>query len=360
MIKQLFAGTFKLYVWPVSILVAVFIVSMVLGAVLPYDAKIIVLDAIGQKFEGIINGADTQFELTTRIFGNNLLVAIIAYALGFTIVLPLFIMVSNGIIMGLFLSLLFRADAITPGLFLESFISLIPHGIFELTAFFLAAALSIMVVVKSIFHKAIESHKTRLRFLYESLLRFVVVIVPMLIVAGFIEVYVSNTVGNSVAGWISTPTYSEDQKIPLNNSFLAEHGCLLQQDKLEPFDTRPLSESLTATAKVVYNDSIYTLLKNRKAIPYWEEDYYCDDDKVISVQAWPADIWSVTQAQQLQSAIFVEAQLPIEAIQETPYVIATEVAEETYYLGVFDYGTSTVMLTWNEDYQTLYEDLLVQ
>lgn len=360
MIKQLFSGTVKLYKWPVSILVIVFLLSMIVGAVLPLDIKVIVLDAIGQKFDAIIGGADTQIALTGRIFENNLLVAIIAYVLGFTVTLPLLLMVTNGIITGLFLSLLYRIDAMTPGIFVRSIVSLIPHGIFELSAFFLASALSIMVILKCIFTKSIEPHKTRLRFWYESMLRFTVIIVPMLVIAGFMEVYVSNQVGDHVGSWLTTSRYTDDEKVVLNNSFLSEHGCLLERNGLDGFDTRPLGESLTATARVVYNESLYGLLKERKSISYWEEDYYCNNDKVISVQAWPANQWSTSQAQELQTSIFAEANLPIETIKDSPYIISTEVDAITYYLGVFNYGTSTVMITWNADNKRLYQELLDQ
>ncbi len=360
MIKQLFSGMIKLYKWPVLVLVIVFLMSMLLGTVLPLDIKIIVLDAIGQKFDDILNGADTQIALTGRIFENNLIVAVIAYLLGFTIILPILLMITNGIIMGLFLSLLYRVDAMTPGVFLRSIISLVPHGIFELSAFFLASALSIMTVIKILFTKLIEPHKTRRQFWYESMLRFTIIIVPLLIVAGFTEVFVSNRVGDVVSSWVTKSHYSDSEKILLNNTFLSEHDCLLQPAELSALDTRPLGESLTATARVVYNQSLYDLLRQRKTISYWEEEYYCDNDEVISIQAWPANQWSAIQAQELQAAIFTEANLPIKTIKDTPYIITTEIGSITYYLGVFNYGTSTVMITWNADNARLYKELLDQ
>lgn len=358
MIKQLFSGTFRLYIWPVCILVLVFLISMLLGLVLPLDAKVFVLNTIGEKFQSIIGEADTQLELTGSIFRNNLLVASIAYLLGFTITLPLLIMISNGMIMGLFLGLLYRTDAITPGMFVRSFVSLVPHGIFELTAFFLASALSIMVTLKCIFTKRIEPHKTRVQFFYESIMRFVIVIIPLLIIAGFVEVYVSNGIGDLVTRWTTKQQFAASEQIDMDQTFLAEHGCLLQPTSFEPLDSRPLSESLTATARVVYNPTIYTLLLDRKTIPYWEEEYYCNEETVISVQAWPSNQWSIDQALELQTKILSEAQLPFSTVKNNPQVMEITLEDMPYYIGVFEHQSSTVLLTWNSDNKQLYKKLL--
>lgn len=359
MIKEIFSGMFKLYKWVIIILVVIFFISMLLGIVLPFDLKLPLLELIGDKFEGIIDGASSDLELTGSIFKNNLFVAVIAFILGFTVTLPLFIMVSNGLIMGIVFNLLFRSDALAPGIFIDSIITIIPHGIFELTAFFLAAALSTMVTMKIVLNKKVEPEKTRVRVLYESVIRFFVLVVPLLMVAAFVEVYISNNVGVLIGNWIYRDSYTEDLKVEMNAEFLANHKCFIETTNYaEKYNSQTLRESLSATAKVVYDNEIYEKINYRKTLPYWQQEYYCEEGLTLSVHSWPTDQWPLEEAAHLQKLMYEKSNTSFTESSSNFNQLLVDIEGNNITTEFTTQANLTVALTWNTNATDLAQKIL--
>ncbi len=358
MIKKILFNLYKLYLWPLVAFVGVFVFGVAIGIVMPLDFKLILLETVGDKFDSILAGVGSSLHLTQRIFLNNLFVSTIVYFLGFTITLPLFIMLSNGIIIGIFIAMFYRLDAATPGLFSNAMVSLIPHGIFELTAFFLAGALSCMVTIKTIFTKKIEPHKTRFRFFYESLLKFAVIIIPFLIIASFVEVYVSEHVGEYVSEKIVEQRIDKNLKVDLNGKFLSTNNCLLNSNAVTSYESRPISESLVSAALVIFDDEIYEMLKEKKSAKTLQEDYFCKNNVYISVQTWNSSDWGLEKAIKLQSQIYQTSGLENKTVNETPTVYKVISNSDEHLTSFLMHNQKTIVITSNledvNDHVNLY------
>lgn len=301
-IKSLYQGMFKLYRWPLLILVGLFSLGIILGVVLPPNLKLMVLAAVLEKFTSIVGDANTAWELTQRIFINNFWVSLLLYGLGFTILLPVIMMVVNGVVIGLFLNLMYRLDTLMPGMFWSSIVSLLPHGVFELTAFFFSGALSVMVLVKAIFTTVIEPLKLRRQVLLESILRFFTLVVPLLIVAALMEGFVSPRLGSTVGAWLYSRHQTTALAITPATTFLSQHNCTVLPitDTKQSLGTSQMSD-ITTLAKALYDPATYQLLKQRAAVPRWEQYYTCDNNLIVGIKSYPTDQWPVEQAATLQS-----------------------------------------------------------
>lgn len=318
----MFKGIYTLYRWPVLVLVIIFTVGLVCGSLLPVEFKTFILQAVAEKFGGILDNSPTSLHLSYNIFVNNLTVGAILYVCGFFVVFPAIIVFSNGLLMGVFFSLLYRSDTLQPGQFISSMLSLLPHGVLELSAFFLVGALSIMVTLKAIFHTKIETKKTRGRVLWESLLRFGVIVVPLLITAAAVESYISPWVATKTQDWWLQRTIDSQFAVALNQVSLAEHGCTVRTNQQLTTTTSGeselnLADSFTLLADIVYNETLYDQLRQRKAVPFWEETLYCSNNQVITIQSWPSVQWSQQQAAQLSRGFLTAGRLEYEEYSST-------------------------------------------
>lgn len=313
----MFKGIYTLYRWPVLILVLIFIVGLIGGVFLPVEFKSFILQAVTEKFGGILAASPTSWHLSYNIFVNNLTVGVLLYVCGFFVVFPALIVFSNGLLMGVFLSLLHRSDAIQPGQFISSLVSLVPHGVLELAAFFLVGALSIMVTLKAIFHKQIEPQKTRARVLWESILRFGVIVVPLLLLAAGIESYISPRVAQFTQNWWLKRKIHQNLVVDLNQVALAEHGCTVRTtnqlaNESANQNTVVLADSFAILANIVYNETLYEQLLQRKVVPFWEETLYCTNNQMMMIQSWPSDQWSQAQAARLTRGFLTAGHLEYE------------------------------------------------
>ncbi|MDP3971145.1 MAG: stage II sporulation protein M [bacterium] len=283
-------------------MLSIFILSVILGIVLPSAWKLIMFESIADKFDQILSGATNDLHLTQRVFLNNLMVSTILYALGFSVILPIFIIISNGIMIGIFISLLVRAEAIMPGVFTSSIISLIPHGIFELSAFFIAGALSIIATIKVIFTKIVEPTKSRKFVLYESFMRFFILVMPLLIIAAFVEVYISNNVREAYLNLNAKRHINDKLQVAINPKFISDKNCH-PNTKSNASEDDNAGTNLTSIATILYDEDINVQLKKRKQGSYWNTNYKCDDNFFIAIQVWSGDSWSIDQGIDLQKKI---------------------------------------------------------
>lgn len=166
---------FKEYKKELLITVVLFILGILLGLSELIDLSFIT-QTIKEKFDAF---KDFQgIELFFAIFLNNLQASAIAYYLGLLFaIVPLFIIFANGLIIGLILPLSEQP-------LFQTILKLIPHGVFELPAIFLAVALGIRLGTWTV-------HKNKITYIKEQLTKgttiLLTVIMPLLFVAAIIE-----------------------------------------------------------------------------------------------------------------------------------------------------------------------------
>ena len=85
-----------------------------------------------------IKANDSIFYMIITIFKNNLMVALLMIILGlFFGIIPIFILISNGLIIGYLMKLIVDGSGESIGFFL---VGILPHGIFEIPAIIISAA----------------------------------------------------------------------------------------------------------------------------------------------------------------------------------------------------------------------------
>jgi len=158
--------------------IILFLIGIIVGFIFPsyfsdfFDP--IIRDLI-DKTSGL-----TVNQLIFFIFQNNLIASFLALILGIFIgVFPIFNIVVNGTLLGYVLSKAVEVE----GIF--TIWRLIPHGIFELPAIFIAVGLGIKLGF-SWFFKGNKIEELKKRFL-SSLKVFVAIILPLLIIAAVVE-----------------------------------------------------------------------------------------------------------------------------------------------------------------------------
>lgn len=293
----MFRGMRTLYFWPIVVFIVIFAVGILIGALLPASLKIVMLQAVADKFQQILTESTSSWLLSWHIFLNNLLVCTILYVGGFLLLIPLVIIFGNGVMIGVFMSLLYRADVLVPGYFASALASLIPHGIFELSAFFLAGALSVMLVLKLILPQQIEPHILRRTALWRSLIRFVSLVIPLLVIAALVETFISPRLATALQQRSAKQQLDPQLTIQLNQSALDQAHCTSTESTrtLNSSDATNLQASLSILSHTVYDDIIYQALLQRKHAPVWRETLECDSTAFIQIEVWPTQDWSVEQ-----------------------------------------------------------------
>lgn len=149
--------------------VALFVIFFILG-VLTYQYFEEFILMISDWLQDISTGKGV-LSIFSLIFFQNFRVALIIFASGFTIIIPSFILISNGLIAGMVTA--YHAKSIV------DFLWLLPHGVFELASFFIAYALGI--------HLILNWKKKRIDFVKRYVYYFLIMVVPLLLLAAIIE-----------------------------------------------------------------------------------------------------------------------------------------------------------------------------
>lgn len=127
------------------------------------------------------------------IWVNNILASFWTIALGIILFIPsIFILLGNGIVLGIFQKLVGTQNGVAPIWF---YLSLLPHGIFEMPAFIIATALGIRfgsIPLRLLYYENKEKSIPPLfKEFFKDLRYYAVLIVMMLVVAAILEVTVS-------------------------------------------------------------------------------------------------------------------------------------------------------------------------
>ncbi len=162
----------KKYIFSIII---IFIISIFMGYFFSniFQEQIIkMLSNLANLFKGL-----SLIETIILIIGNNLQAALISILFGILFgILPIFTAIINGYIIG------FIIKSIVPEFGAIIFWRLLPHGVFELPAIFISIGLGLKLGFE-IFNKK----KNNKRNLLESLKVFILIVLPLLLIAGIIE-----------------------------------------------------------------------------------------------------------------------------------------------------------------------------
>lgn len=272
-----------------------FMVGMLLGWFVPTSAKLTIIEAVLDKFDTILTDSPTNFLLSVNIFINNAVVALLVLLAGMIPLLPIVIVSGNGVIIGIFVDLMWRLNLLQPGSFASAIIGLLPHGLFELTAIFLAGSIGTTALVKLIFPTHVQPQQSRLQFLATSIKWFAFIVMPLLIVAAFVESFVSPRVVGAVQHWQQGVLKNNEMSVALNSVLLAESGCV-------PASTPATTADPTQLAKL-YQADVYALLRQRAQANGWVELYTCRDQQPLLLSSYTGAVWSSEQALDLIEAM---------------------------------------------------------
>jgi stage II sporulation protein M len=169
----------------VAVVAGVFVLFFMFGFVFPYVAPAEVLEPVLEEVRKLIKELIEKTEgkgftgMFGFIFGNNVAIAFIAIMSGFLLaIVPVFLLMSNGFMIGLISSLI-TAEA--------GFLSLwrlFPHGIFEIPAIIISFAIGIRFGAFILRDDKLKAFKFRL---LGSARVFFLIVVPLLVVAAIIE-----------------------------------------------------------------------------------------------------------------------------------------------------------------------------
>jgi stage II sporulation protein M len=172
------------YLISAVIIFAASIVSGIIFAIFHSSSDGIIL-SLQQLFEPLMNMP--KYELVLVIFGNNLLTSFLAIVFGiFFGISPILVLVANGFILG---NLSYHVY-LDKGIYYV-LAGLLPHGIFELSAVITSCALGIRlgaIFLNRLLEKPVPDLKQSFT---KSLKIFLCLVIPMLLLASVIEVWLT-------------------------------------------------------------------------------------------------------------------------------------------------------------------------
>lgn len=289
----------KLYRWLILGLLGLFVVGLVVGTLLPVSAKLLILQSVAEKFEGILTASPSDWSLAWHIFLNNLLVCAILYIGGFIFIVPVFIVLSNGVMIGVLMAVLQRAAVLLPGYFLSALVGLVPHGLFELAAFFLSGALGMVVMIKILWPQVVAPDKLRRTVLLESLRWFALSVTPLLVIAALVETFVSPRLTTLLHTWYLEQKLDPTLAVQLDATTLKQYDCTAKDATTHTLDTATAdvaAQNLIILARTVYDEPLYQTLRQRQAIPFWQATLVCAEQSQLQIQSWRTQDWSPAQA----------------------------------------------------------------
>ena len=172
------------YLISTGIIFAASIVSGILFAIF-YSSSDAIIFSFQQLFESLMDMP--KYKLMLVIFGNNLLTSFLAIVFGiFFGIFPILVLVANGFILG----------DLSYHVYLDKGIyyvlaGLLPHGIFELSAVILSCSLGIRlgaIFLNRLLEKPVPDLKQSFT---KSLKIFLCLVIPMLLLASVIEVWIT-------------------------------------------------------------------------------------------------------------------------------------------------------------------------
>jgi len=159
----------------IFLIIGLFSLSLILGIVFPSVLESFVLGIIRELLEKT-KGLNF-IGLFVFIFFNNVKTSLIGMFSGLLLgIFPIFLAALNGYLLGFVMNYSFRENGI------KDIWRIIPHGIFEMPAFFISLGLGVKLGYSLLFTK-----KTFWKDIKMSIKTFVYIVIPLLLIAGLIE-----------------------------------------------------------------------------------------------------------------------------------------------------------------------------
>lgn len=165
----------------------IFMISIFLGFLSYENLADKIPSMIERAFSGVIV-KNSQFMTFVNIMTRNLWITFITVILGITLIVPVIILFSNGFAAGLILMYVYSQGVSIQKLIL----GVIPHAIFEIPAFVITSSIGIRIGI-SIFSKG-KRIASIIKSLKDAVLVYIIVIIPLVILAAFVETYISAAV----------------------------------------------------------------------------------------------------------------------------------------------------------------------
>ena len=168
--------------------VALFVFGAITGSLtIIFDPEIAFqLQKLLQQFVGMFHGM-SRFQLFMGIFFNNSLKTLLAVLLGPLLgIVPVVFLLINGAILGAVIPM----AVVAKGLW-SSVMTIVPHGIFELPAVFLGTSVGIQLGLHPLMRLAGKADSSLLSEMGKAMRLYFVIILPLLLLAALIEVFVT-------------------------------------------------------------------------------------------------------------------------------------------------------------------------
>lgn len=160
-------------------IITIFIIFILIGFFIP--APLQIEEAITKFIQELLEKTKdmSQAELISFIFTNNLQSSFFGMIFGILFgIFPIITSIVNGYLLG------YVASAVTNTESILSLWRILPHGIFELPAIFISLGLGLKIS-SFVFQK--EKIKSLKKYLIKSIKTFILIIIPLLIIAAIIE-----------------------------------------------------------------------------------------------------------------------------------------------------------------------------
>lgn len=181
--------------------VAIFFIVGIINGAIGYSVMPSLRDILADVYEDIIGESFTfNIPMALKIFVNNATAALLMIFGGVAFgILPFLAIFLNGfiigyVIIGLFFS--FPPDILKTAYF--SFATIVPHGIFEIPAILLSTTLGIRFGTEWMKKNAHPSRGDIFRKNFLSALSYIPLLVVILLIAAFIEVFISARIGSTL------------------------------------------------------------------------------------------------------------------------------------------------------------------
>lgn len=199
MIKETISSTLNLVKqnkWIFLFITLLYIAGFIVGISAPLSEQIKEYESLLASFSSFI--FLNPWSLFLSIFLKNLWVSLIALILGFSLVIPLLIVYVNGNILGMVSGHFLYVTNNASGSIVVFISSILPHGIIEIPTHIIVAGLGLLLGLKLFFRRKIAPDINLKDLAVRIGKIFLVVILPLLLLAAFVEAFITPEIAGKV------------------------------------------------------------------------------------------------------------------------------------------------------------------
>jgi len=195
--------------------------------------------------------------------------------LGFTLIGPLFILISNGFSLGIIIDLFIRLSGLKPSTIIILFTSVLPHGIIEIPAFVISATFGILLGLKVFFKNRITPEKSLKLLFFDIAKAYLFIIIPLFLLASFVETFITPEIALNTSSIFSEEENPELEKLVIGKDDVKDLD--LRELSLEEYsEISSLSNKLNylnLIGVLFYDDEIYQEFKKIEDKPQISKVY---------------------------------------------------------------------------------------